>query len=969
MQKYIKIRGAKEHNLKNIDIDLPREKFIVMTGLSGSGKSSLAFDTIFAEGQRRYVESLSTYARMFLGQTNKPDVTSISGLSPTVSIDQKTNSHNPRSTVGTVTEIYDYLRLLYARVGKPHCPNCKQAITNMSVDGIIAEISKYGEGSRLLVMAPLVMNRKGEYKKLLETYHQKGYVRFMIDGEMYDLDDAEPDLQKNKKHSILLVVDRIVLRRHESARLSEALQLALQEGDGIVYVKTVGGTRSNGESETANADIAAEKEVYGKLFSQKNACPRCNISIGVIDRRLFSFNNPLGACSACNGLGSFKSVDVKRLIPDTSLSLNQGAIAAPGFNVNKSYGSMLISSLAKHYGIDLDCPFAELPEEQKQLIFYGNGNELIKVDLSKMRFKSGNNKRSFEGLIPMFHRRYQEALSNVEMLPYYEKLMQEQVCASCQGQRLNEQALAVYFAGKNIAELCDLPLNELATLLKNCGEQLSDNERLIADKLLVALNNRLDFMLEVGLDYLTLSRSAMTLSGGEAQRIRLATQIGSALTGVVYILDEPSIGLHQRDNDRLLKSLERLKTLGNTVIVVEHDEDTMLAADYLVDLGPGAGKNGGEIVAAGTPEEVMAVENSVTAAYLTGRKAIPYNSVKRKGNGKKIVLKGATRNNLQNIDVSFPLGKFIAVTGVSGSGKSSLVRSTLLPALQAALSKDNYLPDCLKAVSGTENIDKVISIDQSPIGRTPRSNPATYTGVFDLIRQLFAEMPLAQARGYKAGRFSFNVAGGRCETCKGDGVKKIEMNFLPDVYVACDVCQGRRYQADTLDVKVADKSIYDVLSMDIATAYDFFKDYPRIRKKLQTLMDVGLSYLTLGHNSTLLSGGEAQRIKLATELSRQATSKTFYILDEPTTGLHIADVHRLVDILQQLVDQGNTVLVIEHNLDVIKVADHIIDLGPEGGKGGGQVIATGTPAELMACEASYTGRYLKQFVNKVEKKR
>lgn len=963
MQKYIEIRGAREHNLKNINLDLPREKLIVLTGLSGSGKSSLAFDTIFQEGQRRYIESLSTYARMFLGQSHKPDVDAIHGLSPTVAIDQKTNSHNPRSTVGTVTEVYDYLRLLYARLGKAHCPKCKQAIENLAKDEILQQIQALGEGSRLLIMAPLVLQAKGEYKKLFSDMHDQGYVRFFVDGEIYDLDDGPIVLDKNKKHVIALVVDRIVLRNSDLERVNASLELALEIGKGIVFVKKLQTAAKASELENKKNKALSLPEL-GTMYSTLNSCPKCQISIGKIDRPLFSFNSPIGACQECKGLGSFKNVNVQAVVRYPEKSIADGAIQAPGWNyASNGYGKALLDALAEHYEIDLHCPWHELEKWQQELVLYGNAGEKITVDLSKFRFKTKEAERSFEGIVPSLNRRYFENIANPEILAIYEQVMTETICPHCHGQRLNDTALSVYFLDKNIAELCSMPINELAAFFQASFKQLSANELKIADKLLQAILNRLSFLLEVGLEYLTLSRSAMTLSGGEAQRIRLATQIGASLTGVVYILDEPSIGLHQKDNSRLLNSLRRLQELGNTVIVVEHDEETMLKADYLVDLGPGAGKHGGEIVAAGTPKEVMANPKSLTGAYLSQRKFIPYNDKKRTGNGKKIQVVGANCHNLKDITVNFPLGKFIAVTGVSGSGKSSLINSTLLPALQAKLSKSDIMPSNLKAIKGYEAIDKVINIDQSPIGRTPRSNPATYTGVFDLIRELFAAMPLAKMRGYKAGRFSFNVKGGRCEACKGDGVKCISMNFLPDVYVNCDVCHGKRYQADTLEVKVNEKNIYEVLEMDIATAYEFFQAFPKIKRKLQTLLDVGLGYLSLGHNSTLLSGGEAQRIKLASELARQATGKTFYILDEPTTGLHIDDVSHLLDILNKLVEQGNTVLVIEHNLDVIKVADHIIDLGPEGGKNGGTVIASGTPEELTKIANSYTGQYLAKMLN------
>jgi len=956
MQKFLKIRGAKEHNLQNIDIDLPREKLIVMTGLSGSGKSSLAFDTIFAEGQRRYVESLSTYARMFLGQSHKPDVQSISGLSPTVAIDQKTNSHNPRSTVGTVTEVYDYLRLLFARLGKAHCPRCRQPISHLSPDEILQAIRQYEEGSRLLILAPLVLGAKGEYKKLLNDYHEKGYVRFFIDGQIYDLDDSPVNLDKQKKHTIAVVVDRIILRYGDLTRVAASVENALKLANGILFVKNLSNSAAAATlSSFSQADL-------GTLFSTINACPTCHISIGKIEQRLFSFNNPQGACPECKGLGSFKSVDQQAVVAHPERSLKAGAIQAPGWNYGNNYGTALLQALADYYKIDLDKPWQELSAETRNLVLYGNNNELIPVDTSKFHFKTASNQRSFEGIINSLNRRYWENINSSEITAIYEPIMRETLCPKCHGQRLNEQALSVYYCDKNIAELCALPLNELYTFLADSKKTLSANENKIADKLLEAILNRLSFMLEVGLSYLTLSRAAMTLSGGEAQRIRLATQIGAGLTGVIYILDEPSIGLHQRDNTRLLKSLQRLKNLGNTVIVVEHDEETMLKSDYLVDLGPGAGKNGGRIVAQGTPEEVMQNPASLTGAYLSGKKFIPYNPVKRCGNGKFLQIVKASCHNLRDVTVEFPLGKFIAVTGVSGSGKSSLINSTLLPALQAKLNKSTLMPANLQAINNCENIDKVINIDQSPIGRTPRSNPATYTGVFDRIRELFAAMPLARARGYKAGRFSFNVSGGRCEACKGDGVKCISMNFLPDVYVDCDVCHGKRYQSNTLEVQVNGKNIADVLEMDIATAYEFFAAYPAITGKLQALIDVGLGYLSLGHNSTLLSGGEAQRVKLAAELAKKSTGSTFYILDEPTTGLHIDDVARLINILQKLVDQGNTVLVIEHNLDVIKVADYIIDLGPEGGINGGQVIATGTPEEVMADKNSYTGEYLAKMI-------
>ena len=938
-KEWIKIRGAKEHNLKNIDVDIPRNELVVLTGLSGSGKSSLAFDTIYAEGQRRYMESLSSYARMFLGQMEKPDVEKIEGLSPAISIDQKSTNRNPRSTVGTVTEIYDYFRLLYARIGIPHCPNCGRPIARQTVDQMVDQILALPEGTKIQLLAPVVRGRKGEHAKVLERAKRSGYVRVRIDGNLYDLSE-EIKLEKNIKHNIEIVVDRLVVKDGITARLTDSVENTLALAEGLLIVDVIGGEPMT--------------------FSQSFSCPDCGISVSEIEPRSFSFNNPFGACPDCFGLGYKMEFDVDLMIPDKELSINQGAIVVTGWQSCTDKGSFtnaILQALCKSYNFSLDTPFEEYPESVKNIILHGTDGKTVDVYYEGQRGK-GVYPVAFEGLIKNVERRYRETGSET-MKQEYESFMQFTPCKLCGGMRLKREALAVTVADKNIYEITSLSITGLQEFLNNLS--LTKNEELIGGQILKEIRARVGFLVNVGLGYLSLSRATGTLSGGEAQRIRLATQIGSGLVGVCYILDEPSIGLHQRDNDRLLAALKNLRDLGNTLIVVEHDEDTMREADYIVDIGPGAGSHGGEVVACGTAEEIMKIPESITGRYLSGALKIPVPAVRKKPTG-WITVQGAQENNLKNIDVDFPLGVMTVVTGVSGSGKSSLVNEILYKHLAKKLNRARTIPGKHKGIKGVEQLDKVIAIDQSPIGRTPRSNPATYTGVFDQIRDLFAATADAKAKGYSKGRFSFNVKGGRCEACSGDGIIKIEMHFLPDVYVPCEVCGGKRYNRETLDVKYKGKSIYDVLDMTVEEALPFFENVPSIRRKIETLNDVGLSYVKLGQPSTELSGGEAQRIKLATELSRRSTGKTIYILDEPTTGLHFADVQKLVEILQKLTEGGNTVVVIEHNLDVIKTADYIIDIGPEGGDGGGTVIAKGTPEEVAANPASYTGKYIKKML-------
>lgn len=941
MNKNIIVKGAREHNLKNIDIEIPRDKLVVFTGLSGSGKSSLAFDTIYAEGQRRYVESLSSYARMFLGQMDKPDVDYIEGLSPAISIDQKTTSKNPRSTVGTVTEIYDYLRLLWARIGIPHCPICHREITRQTVDQIVDTIMQLPEKARIQLLAPVVRGKKGEFVKELNDIRKQGFVRCRIDGETVDLQD-EIKLSKTKKHNIEVVVDRLVIKDDIKPRLTDSVETATKLSDGLLIV-----------------DIVGDRE---ELFSLNYACPEHNVSIEEMSPRAFSFNNPFGACTKCDGLGTFKEVDPQLIIPDKKMSINQGAIKASGWNVaeGSSIARMYMEGLSKEYGFSLDMPVEMLSEEALNAILYGTNGKKMKLN-RVTSYGSGTYMGDFEGIVNNLNRRYAETTSDYSRASI-EESMRECECSECKGSRLKHEALAVTVGGKNIYEFCTMPINEELEFIENL--QLTEKEKMIGSLVIKEIKERLNFLNSVGLDYLSLSRESATLSGGEAQRIRLATQIGSSLMGVLYILDEPSIGLHQRDNDKLLDTLRHLRDIGNTLIVVEHDEDTMRAADFLVDIGPGAGVHGGELIAAGTPEQVMANENSITGQYLSGKRSIPVPKKRRAGNGKKITVFGANENNLNNIDVEIPLGKFVAVTGVSGSGKSSLVNEILYKHLCNELNHSKKHTGKFSSIKGVDALDKVIDIDQSPIGRTPRSNPATYTGVFNDIRELYASTPDSKAKGYGANRFSFNVKGGRCEACQGDGIVKIEMHFLADVYVPCEVCSGMRYNRETLEVRFKGKNIYDVLEMTVDEALDFFSSQPKIARKLKTLSDVGLGYVKLGQSATTLSGGEAQRVKLACELSKRSTGKTFYILDEPTTGLHTADVSRLLDVLNALVDSGNTVLVIEHNLDVIKCADHIIDLGPEGGRGGGNIVACGTPEEIVNVESSYTGQYLKKVLNK-----
>ena len=939
MIKNIVVKGAREHNLKNIDIEIPRDKLVVFTGLSGSGKSSLAFDTIYAEGQWRYVESLSSYARMFLGQMEKPEVDYIEGLSPAISIDQKTTSKNPRSTVGTVTEIYDYLRLLWARIGIPHCPVCGREISQQTVDQIVDKVLQLPERTKIQVMAPIARGKKGEYKKELADIAKQGFVRVRVDGTVYDVSEVPP-LAKNIKHHIEVVVDRLVVKPEIKSRLSDSVETATALSDGTVLI-----------------DIPGERE---ELFSLNYACPEHGASIEEMSPRMFSFNNPFGACPQCDGLGTFKEIDEELIIPDKKLSINQGAIKASGWNVAEggSIARMYIEALAREYGFSMDMPVEMLGDEAVKVILYGTDGKKIKMK-RVTSYGSGTYMNDFEGVINNLKRRYKETTSDWARADI-EAVMRDCRCHACHGARLKPQSLSVTVGGKNIYEFCQLSINEELAFID--ALQLTEKEQLIGNLVIREIKERLTFLNSVGLDYLSLARDSGTLSGGEAQRIRLATQIGSSLMGVLYILDEPSIGLHQRDNEKLLATLRHLRDLGNTLIVVEHDEDTMRAADFLVDIGPGAGIHGGELVAAGTPEEVMACEASVTGQYLCGKRSIPVPTERRKGNGKKLTIYGAQENNLQKIDVEIPLGKFVAVTGVSGSGKSSLVNEILYKHLANRLNHAKKHTGKFSSMKGLDALDKVINIDQSPIGRTPRSNPATYTGVFNDIRDLFASTADAKKKGFKANRFSFNVKGGRCEACQGDGIVKIEMHFLADVYVPCEVCGGKRYNRETLEVKFKGKSIYDVLEMTVDEAVVFFETQPKIARKLQTLSDVGLGYVKLGQPATTLSGGEAQRVKLATELSKRSTGKTIYILDEPTTGLHTADVAKLLEVLNALTDLGNTVVVIEHNLDVIKCADHIIDLGPEGGKGGGTVVAAGTPEEIAKVKKSYTGQYLKKIL-------
>ncbi len=935
------IKGAREHNLKNIDLEIPRDQFVVFTGLSGSGKSSLAFDTIYAEGQRRYVESLSSYARQFLGQMEKPDVDYIEGLSPAISIDQKTTSHNPRSTVGTVTEIYDYLRLLFARIGVPHCPKCGQEIKKQTIDQVVDQITNLPERTKIQLLAPVVRGRKGEHVKLLEDARKNGYVRARVDGVVYDLSE-EIKLEKNKKHTIEIVVDRLVIKKDMQKRLTESIEAVMQLSGGLLVV-----------------DVSGEEQL---TFSQNFSCADCGISLDEIEPRLFSFNNPFGACGDCTGLGIQMKFDPELIIPNPSLSVLQGAITVPGWNAvtnEESTSRNLFYALASHYGFDLNTPYESLSQEAKDVLLYGTKGEKIKIEYSNANGK-GSYMYPFEGIIPGLKRRYKETSSEY-MRQEYQGYMTNTPCPSCNGARLKPEALAVKIATKSIADITKMSIIQAQEFFD--GVELNERHQMIGEQILKEIHARIGFLINVGLDYLTLSRAAGTLSGGEAQRIRLATQIGSGLVGVVYILDEPSIGLHQRDNERLLKTLKHLRDLGNTLIVVEHDEETMFAADYIVDIGPAAGAHGGEIICAGTVDQIMACEKSQTGAYLSGRKKIELPKERRKPNGKWLKIVGAKENNLQNVQVEIPLGMLTCITGVSGSGKSSLINEIVYKRLARDLNKAKIKPGEHKEMQGIEHLDKVIDINQSPIGRTPRSNPATYTGMFDLIRDVFTQTPEAKIRGYQKGRFSFNVKGGRCEACSGDGIIKIEMHFLPDLYVPCEVCHGKRYNRETLEVRYKGKSISDVLDMTVEEALLFFENIPRIQNKLQTLYDVGLAYIKLGQPSTTLSGGEAQRVKLATELSKRSTGKTIYILDEPTTGLHVADVHKLIGILQRLVEGGNSIVVIEHNLDVIKICDHIIDLGPEGGIRGGYVVAVGTPEEVAENANSYTGFFLKKMLN------
>lgn len=943
MNDKIIIHGAREHNLKNIDLEVPRDKLVVFTGLSGSGKSSLAFDTIYADGQRRYMESLSSYARQFLGMMEKPDVDEITGLSPAISIDQKTTSKNPRSTVGTVTEIYDYLRLLYARIGIPHCPVCGREIRQQTVDQMVDKIMELPQRTKIQILAPIVRGKKGTHQKEFERAKKSGYVRVRVDGNLYELSE-EIALEKNKKHNIEVVVDRLVVREDIQSRLTDSLETAIDLTGGLVLVDVIDGEEM--------------------LFSQNYACPEHNISIEELNPRMFSFNNPFGACEKCTGLGTFMSIDPDLVIPDKDKSIREGAIRASGwYYAEGGIAQMYYQSLSEHYHFSLDTPVKELPKQVVDILLYGTKGEKIKMVRDTQDIKS-TYYTEFEGVANNLERRFRETSSNW-MREEITTWMNAVDCPQCHGDRLKKESLSVLIGGMNISQLCRLSVTAMLDFFDQL--QLTEKEQQISHQVIKEIRSRLEFLRNVGLEYLTLSRASATLSGGESQRIRLATQIGSSLMGVLYILDEPSIGLHQRDNDKLIATLHHLRDLGNTVIVVEHDEDTMYASDYIVDIGPGAGVHGGEVVCAGTLEEIMACDRSVTGQYLSGKKFIPVPATRREGNGKWLTVKGAQQNNLKKVNASIPLGTFTAVTGVSGSGKSSLINEILYKGLAAKLNQAKARPGKHKEIVGIEELDKVIEINQSPIGRTPRSNPATYTGVFTDIRQLFAQTAEAKARGYDSGRFSFNVKGGRCEACEGDGILQIEMHFLPDIYVPCEVCKGKRYNRETLEVKYKDKNISDVLEMTAEEAAVFFENIPKIARKIQTLCDVGLGYVKLGQPATTLSGGEAQRVKLATELSKRATGKTIYILDEPTTGLHAADVHKLIEVLQTLVDSGNTVVVIEHNLDVIKTADYIIDLGPEGGDRGGQIVATGTPEQVAQCEGSYTGKYLKKVLEKAQK--
>ncbi len=942
-QNKIIIKGARMHNLKNIDLEIPRDKLVVFTGLSGSGKSSLAFDTIFADGQRRYVESLSSYARMFLGQMEKPDVDYIEGLSPAISIDQKTTSKNPRSTVGTVTEIYDYLRLLYARIGVVHCPICGREISKQTIDQIVDKVMQITEGSRFMVMAPIVRARKGEHQKELDSARRSGFARVRIDGSIYELTE-EIKLDKNKKHTIEIIVDRLLMKDGIKSRLSDSIETASSLANGLTVISVIDGEEM--------------------LFSQNFACPDHNISIEELEPHMFSFNNPSGACAKCTGLGTFMKVDPNLIVPNKKLSIRQGAVRASGwYYADGGITQMYFEALSKHYNFSLDTPFEDLDENIKDILFYGSRGEKIKVARSTDKIES-TYMTIFEGIINNLERRFRET-SSQWIRDDISSCMSKELCPDCHGKRLKPEALSVTVGGINIDDFCNLSVSQALEFIKNLN--LSKREQMIGERILKEISDRLGFLKNVGLEYLTLTRSAGTLSGGENQRIRLATQIGSSLVGVLYILDEPSIGLHQRDNEKLIATLKKLRDLGNTLIVVEHDEDTMLAADYIVDIGPGAGINGGEIVCTGNVEDLKNCENSITGMYFSGKREIPIPKARRKGNGGVLSVIGAAENNLQNINVDFPLGTFTVVTGVSGSGKSSLVNEILYKHLASELNRAKTRAGKFKEIKGLELLDKVIDIDQSPIGRTPRSNPATYTGVFNDIRELFAQTPDAKRHGFTSGRFSFNVKGGRCEACEGDGINRIEMHFLPDIYVPCEVCKGKRYNRETLEVKYKEKNIYDVLEMSVDEGVEFFQNQPKIAHKLQTLQDVGLGYIKIGQSSTLLSGGEAQRVKLATELSKRPTGKTVYILDEPTTGLHTDDVRKLIEVLQSLVNSGNTVIVIEHNLDVIKTADYIIDLGPEGGIGGGKIVACGTPEEVMKNKKSYTGKYLKLHLKKQKK--
>lgn len=940
-QKNLIIKGAREHNLKNVDLTVPRDKFVVFTGISGSGKSSLAFDTIYAEGQRRYVESLSSYARQFLGQMEKPDVDYIEGLSPAISIDQKTTSKNPRSTVGTITEIYDYFRLLYARIGIPHCTVCGREIKQQTVDQVVEKVFELDEGSKIQLLAPIVRGRKGEYVKELEGIRKSGFVRVRIDSVIYDLSE-NIKLDKNKKHNIEVIVDRLVIKDGIKSRLADSIETATKLADGLLIV-----------------DVIGSEEL---MFSLNYACPEHGVSFGEITPRMFSFNSPFGSCKKCSGLGVFMEISPSMIIPDRKLSIAEGAIKASGWSGrdNSSIGGMYYDALGKKYGFDFNTPIEDLSEEALNAILYGTGDEKLKLERT-MSYGSGTYYSAFEGIVNNLQRRYNESTSD-SMRHEIETMMTTNECKECGGARLSKEALSVTICDKNIHEICSLSITDALKFARKLPEKLSDRDNMIAAAILKEIIERLTFLESVGLNYLTLTRQSGSLSGGESQRIRLATQIGSSLVGVLYILDEPSIGLHQRDNEKLINTLKHLRDIGNTLIVVEHDEDTMLEADYVVDVGPGAGIHGGKIVCCGSVDDIKNCENSITGQYLSGRKKIPVPTERREGNGKSLKIYGASENNLKNVDVEIPLGKLVCVTGVSGSGKSSLINEVLFKYLSNELNGSKKIPGKFKKMSGLESLDKVIDIDQSPIGRTPRSNPATYTGVFNDIRELFAMTTDAKAKGFNAGRFSFNVKGGRCEACQGDGIVKIEMHFLADIYVPCEVCKGQRYNNETLSVKYKGKSIYDVLEMTVEEGMNFFENIPKIYKKLKTLYDVGLGYVKIGQPATTLSGGEAQRVKLSTELARTATGKTIYILDEPTTGLHTADVHRLINVLQSLVDKGNSVVVIEHNLDVIKSADHIIDLGPEGGDGGGTIVACGTPEEVASVKESYTGQYLKKML-------